>query len=265
MADINGTFVLALLGALAWFPQLISWVNSFFTKPKLRFVPDGTTEIGYTFFGPIINHFFAISSDRKDALIEKMTFEITHEKGEKHNFCWKFLDERGPELTSVSGECAQWGKNQSAIALKVTTTGLTEKKIGFQDTDFQDKLRGIVNVQSEKVFYLEKTQPQTYKDEAVKAKEFLDVLDFVKTGFYWKEGKYTVALFVYETTLKEPHSEYFEFELTKRDIEVLEKNIKEIHEYFKNLILYKGVDPKTKTWPLQYFNWVNPRFIRRRR
>lgn len=261
MADTNSTFVLALLGSLAWVPQVISWGHSFFTKPKLRFVPDGTTEIGYTFFGPILNHFFAISSDRKDALIEKMTLKITHEKGEKHDFYWKFLDEKGPELTSVSGESAQWRKNQSAIALKVNTTGLTEKKIGFQDTDYQDKLMSLVKVHSEKLFYLEKTQPQNYKDDAIKAKEFIDVQDFIKTGFYWKEGTYVVDLLVYETTLKEPHKESFEFELTKPDIELLEKNIGETQAYLKNVILNKGEDPKT--WPQHYFSWANPKFIRR--
>lgn len=263
MSDNSATFVLAVLGALAWVPQLISWVNSFFTKPKLRFVPDETTEIGYTFFGPIFNQFFAISADRKGALIEKMTLELTHENGEKHNFYWKFLDEKGPELTSISGESAQWRKNQSAIALKVTTTGLTEKKIGFQDTDFQDRLMALVKVHGEKLFYLERTQPQNYKDEAVKAKEFLDVLDFVKNGFYWKEGKYTVALLVYEATLKKPHKEYFEFELTRPDIDLLGKNIMRTQEYFKDFILFKGEDPKTV--PLQYFNWANPKFKRHSR
>lgn len=257
---IDGTFVLALLGALAWLPQLISWINSFFIKPKLRFVPDATTEIGYTSYGPILNQFFAISTGKKDALVEKITLEVIHEKGEKHNFQWKFLDEKGPELTSITGESAQWRKSQSAIALKISSSGLAEKKIGFQDTFFQEKLVNYIKAHNEKIFYLERTQPQNYKEEAIKSKEFLDTLDFIKNGFYWKEGKYTIHLYVYETTLKKPHIEHFEFELTKTDIGQLEKNIEVTQKYIGDLILYKGKD--IKEWPQYYWNWVNPKFVR---
>ena len=256
------TFSLALLGALSWLPQLISWINSLFMKPELRFVPDETTEIGYTTFGPILNQYFAISTSRKDALIERIILEVTHEKGEKHSFYWKYLDERGPELTSINGEgeSMQWRKNQSAIALKVSSSGLAEKKIGFQDTYFQEKLIDYTKAHNEKLFYLERIQTQNYKDKAIKSKEFLDTLDFIKKGFYWKEGRYTVDLFVYETTLKNPHTECFKFELTKSDIEQLEKNIKETQDYIKNLILYKG--RASNEWPKHYWNWANPKFTR---
>ena len=178
------TFVLALIGAAAWLPQLISWFLSIFTKPKLRFVPNETVEIGYTSFGPILNNTFAISTSKKDALIEKVILTIVHEKGEKHEFYWKFLDERGGEIISDSGERQEIKKSQPAIALKISTSSLVERKIGFQDVSHQGKLIYLINAAKEKEIYIEKTNPESYKKESIKTKEFLDALDFIKTGFF---------------------------------------------------------------------------------
>lgn len=82
---IDFTLILAFIGALAWLPQIITWIYQWIVKPKLRFVPEDFTEIGYSSCGPIINQFFAISTSGKDALIEKIEMQIIHQSGEKHN------------------------------------------------------------------------------------------------------------------------------------------------------------------------------------
>ncbi len=53
---MSATDIIAAIGAAAWLPQIISWVSAISTKPRLRFVPEETSEIGYTFFGPIFNN-----------------------------------------------------------------------------------------------------------------------------------------------------------------------------------------------------------------
>lgn len=257
---MNWTFLIALIGAAAWFPQIIFWFYRWFAKPKLRFVPEDTTEIGYTFLGPIFNQTFAISTSKKDALVEKIIAIVTHESGAKNEFHWKFLNEKGAEITSATGERAEFSKHQSAIALKVSILSLTEKKIGFQDIAYQNKLLSYVRAHSEKEAYLEKTKGQNYQQEAIKTEEFLKTLDFIKTGFYWREGKYDVYLYVYEASLKKPHVEHYRFELSKRDAEQLEKNIKITQDEFKDLILYKGKQFKER--PKRFWDWVNPSFYR---
>jgi len=253
---MDATFIVALIGAAAWLPQIITWITNLIVKPKLHFVPEETSEIGYTFFGPIFNQSFAISTSNKDALIERVAIRIVHETGAKHEFWWKFLDERGPEITSLStGERAEWRKNQPAIALKVSTLGLAEKKIGFQDLSYQGKLMTLLQRYQEIESHLEKTKPQTYLDEAVKSKEFLDLIEYIKSGFYWLEGKYDVYLFVYEASLKKPHIENFKLELSKANIEQLEKNIKITQDHFRDLVLFKG---KEKERPIYNWRWVNP-------
>lgn len=257
---MDGTFIVAVIGAAAWLPQIISWIANLITRPKLRFVPEETSEIGYTFFGPIFNQSFAISTSMKDALIERIAIVLTHESGAKHEFWWKFLDERGPEITSLNtGERAEWRKNQPAIALKVSTLGLAEKKIGFQDLSYQGKLMALLQKYQEIESHLEKIKSQDYLEEAVKSKEFLDLTEYIKSGFYWGEGKYSVYLYVYAASLKKPHVEHFRFELSKANIEQLEKNIKITQDHFRDLVLFKG---KEKERPKYYWRWANPSFLR---
>jgi len=257
---MDATFIVAVIGAAAWLPQIISWIANLIVKPKLRFVPEETSEIGYTFLGPIFNQSFAISTSNKDAIVERVAISIVHESGAKHEFWWKFLDERGPEITSLNtGERAEWRKNQPAIALKVSTLGLAEKKIGFQDLSYQGKLLTLLQKYQEIESHLEKTKLQNYLEEAVKSKEFLDLIEYIKSGFYWLEGKYDVYLFVYEASLKKAHAEHFKLELSKANIEQLEKNIKITQDHFRNIVLFKG---KEKELPIYYWRWVNPSFCR---
>jgi hypothetical protein len=54
--------VTAGIGAAAWLPQIIAWIYNWLVRPKLCFVPENITEIGYSSLGPIINQSFAIST-----------------------------------------------------------------------------------------------------------------------------------------------------------------------------------------------------------
>ena len=88
----------------------------------------------------------------------------------------------------------------------------------------------------------------------------MDLLDFIKSGFYWREGEYDVYLYALEPSLKKPHVEHYKFKLSKKHAEQLEKNIETTQEELSNLILYKGV-PADKC-PKVFWNWVNPSFYR---
>ena len=127
------TILVACIGAAAWLPHIFRWFYNWFSKPKLRFVPESTTEIG-----------------------------------ERHDFHWQALDEKGFEMTVLSGERAEFRKHQSAIALKISIFGLVEKKIFFRDFAFQEKALSLFNKYSEKELHLEKTAGEKFKDEAIK-------------------------------------------------------------------------------------------------
>lgn len=147
----------AIVGAAAWVPQTIYFIYRIFAKPKLNFILEPTVEIGYTFFGPIINPSFAISSSRKDALLEKVRIKIIHdETNEKHEFIWQALEEKGFEGTSSKGERLEMRKSQSAIALKIGIVGLVEKKIFFRDISFIQERMELDKLLSEQEEFLKR-------------------------------------------------------------------------------------------------------------
>lgn len=254
------TFLIALVGALAWLPQIFSWIYNRLAKPKLCFSGENITEIGYTYLGLILNQSFAISTSQKDALIEKIILSVVHESGTTHDFYWDYLDEKGAEMTTTTGEKAEFRKSQKAIALKISTLGLTEKKIFFRDIAYQQRIRPFISALTEKASYFEKTEGDQWQEKIVKTKEFLDTLDAVKNGFQWKQGKYNVFLHAHETSLKRPHTENYGFTLSKSEIEQLEKNIGVTQEHLKDIFLYKGKDEKER--PKRFWHWVNPLFYR---
>lgn len=249
--------LIACIGAASWIPHIIFFFYKLLSKPKLQFISDPIVEVGYSMFGPILNPSFAIATSRKDALLERIKIEVIHESGDKHEFIWKSLDEKGPEMISFIGEViSEMRKYQPAIALKIGMLGLVEKKILFRDISFQEKSKLLYSSLSEKMEFIDKTVPETYPESVFKTKEFLEFLDFIKKGFYWKEGKYEVNLYAYETSLKTPHIEYYNFDLTKANVDLLERNIVITQEFEKDTVLFKG--GKIKKFPKRYWNWIYP-------
>lgn len=254
--------VLAIIGALAWLPHILRWLYAWLIKPKLRFVPDSKSEIGYNTLGPIFNQNFAVITELKDALIERILLTLTHESGEKHEFIWKSLSEKGFEVTDISGGRAEYSKLQPAIALKVWVMGLVEKKILFRDYTYEKNSHDLSYKLTEKQNRLKKVDTTKYKDQLLESKELSDFLDFAKKSFYWRQGKYTITLYAHEKSLKKLHVENFEFTLIKNDSERLEKNIEFIQQEIKYSIEYDGV-PYEKWPPKPNFNWIFPNFQRK--
>lgn len=81
--------IAAYVGAAAWAPQIAKYLYQTYAKPKLKLISAPTVSIGYSSSGPIVNLTTSISADRKDAVIEKMTFSVVHEKGEERELTWQ--------------------------------------------------------------------------------------------------------------------------------------------------------------------------------
>lgn len=114
------TEIAAYIGALAWLPQIWSWIYGKVVKPKLRISCASTAEVGYSTLGPIVNVDVSISTENRDALIEKISLNITHEKGEVRTLTWKSLGETPQEVRSATGEVtSSWTRTQPATALRV--------------------------------------------------------------------------------------------------------------------------------------------------
>jgi len=249
------TPILATAGALAWLPHLFMWFYIWLVKPVIRFLPESKAEIGYTTLGPIINIFFAISTSKKDALIDKISLSLVHSSGDRQDFWWSHLDEKGFAMTAPTGETAEFRKNQPAIALKVNMVGLAEKKIFFQNFNFFGKANSLYLSAIEKRDHLKRTKEEAYIDKALKTEEYLKFSDYYKDKFPWKEGTYTITLYVHEVTLKRPHRETFQFILSKSNVDMLKENILTAQDECKKLIRFEK-DIKKEDKP--EFKWVFP-------
>ncbi|NIW14974.1 MAG: hypothetical protein GWN31_13825, partial [Candidatus Thorarchaeota archaeon] len=76
--------IAAYIGAGAWLPHIASWIHRQFSVPVVKIIPDAQIELGYSSYGPIFNLNLALSTTRKDILIDKIGVNLRHEEGDKH-------------------------------------------------------------------------------------------------------------------------------------------------------------------------------------
>lgn len=244
--------IAAYIGAAAWLPPIIYLVCKFFVKPKVELVPAPNPEIGYTTFGPILNLNCAISASNRDAIINKIDLKVKHEKGQMCALTWATLNETFSEITSVTGEHAEVSKRQPAVALKVGTVVLAEKMIGFQDPKYRQKSNELINKLLEFYNHKKKTHPNEFNKLSLQSKEYADLLDFYKKSSFWQEGRYTAELIISVTELNGPTRVFFEFTLSKNDIERISQNITELER-----VLHDYVEPPQQQ-KRDHWNWLNP-------
>src|SRR5438552_1401956 len=110
--------VAAIIGAASWVPQVTSWITGKVTQPILRVIPSRVPEIGYSGVGPVFNLTCSILVDKKDAIIDRATVTVEHERGQQVHLTWALLTETFSEYRG--GRYDQIGKSQLAIALTVS-------------------------------------------------------------------------------------------------------------------------------------------------
>ena len=134
--NITPTDILAIIGALSWSYPLVTWLDKRLTKTQLEVLNHKQLQIGYTSFGPIINIDLAFSAAKEDAFVKEVTIILKHESHQTENFKWEWFEENLMEVQMPdTGGIVPYKKSQKAIALKVITNTLTEKKV-FSETRF---------------------------------------------------------------------------------------------------------------------------------
>jgi|GEM_PF-1710642 len=220
---MNTTEVLALIGALAWLPQILQWIFTALKRPKIHLVSLQTLQIGYEFNGPVIGITASISTQQKDALITQILLRAIHERGETRLFKWVWLNETQIRMRTVSGETAEFSKNHPAIALQVSTLTPAEKFITFRDVQYAAKYEQLVRAVAEQHNFL-KVHEQQPLETLLKSKELSRFREFYLSNMYWKEGSYTFEVMLYEAHTRSVHTERLSLHLDQADIEALNKN-----------------------------------------
>ncbi len=253
--------IAAFVGAAAWLYPLSVLLNRWLTKPKIRLNPTDTIEMGYSSLGPIMNLTCAIMTEKRDAIIERIEIEVKHEDGDSHAFIWKTLDELQYEIRSFTGEGGTIGKSQPATALKVNTTMLSEKKIGFQDVKYREQIQIYAHKLAELINHLRKINKSDSSDALFKSKEFTAYNDYFGNGMYWRVGNYTIQLSIFITSSTKPFTESFTFSLENKDIDSLKMNTTFLEQTMREYIPPKeGEQPP----PRVIWNWVYPKLEKKK-
>ncbi len=99
-----GAFESVAVIAAAWLPQVAIVVYVWLIKPKVKLVVSPAPEIGYSTFGPVLNLNCALSTSQKDALIEKITATVRHDRGQTIELTWVTLNETLSFYRTATGE-----------------------------------------------------------------------------------------------------------------------------------------------------------------
>jgi hypothetical protein len=218
----------AIVGAAAWAPQIITWVCRTLTKPKVSLYADSKSQIGYNTLGPIFNVSFALLSEKKDAILNKFSVKLRHENGASYTFDWDGLSEDLSEIQNPLGPIMSIKKTSLPLVVKVLHTGVAQVFVRFQHRQFKANSKNLFASALDE-YNLLKTSGKLSTAEDIEAlvsnKEFNDVIKLFNSEFIWSAGKYTVTFeFKSPNKFKYKKSEYI-FKLGQDDIDNLRKNI----------------------------------------
>ena len=221
--------------------------------PKIIVVPDTTVSIGYTVLGPIFNLNVAVSSERKDAILDKIEVVVRHEDGAEHVFTWSQLQEEGFEMSNLEGERVDMRRRQPAIALMASRTGLVEKFVLFQESRFQEAKRPYFNSLLTHSNFL-KSHVEKSADKVVGSEQFHSLIELYRQEFWWQAGNYSFKFRITSPKRVSLREREYCFNLQQHEVDGLISNVEDIKNQFFNAAHSDCSDyePKTTT-----FNWFD--------
>lgn len=228
--------IIAILGALAWLPQIISWVYNWMKKPKLTIYHDGEAEAGYIKNGNVFNLRFSFLAREKNALIDDIELLLVDKDGASHNLKWMWYSETFYELQGPAGNSTM-AKQQNAIAINVFKEILVEKFIGFQSVSFLEKRKQLAYKLST-LIENQRINGDINIDIIRCSQEYNELIRLYKNSFLWKPGEYSATAKVHIADTNETIEHNFSFALSELEVDTLHKNI----EFTKSILDYEFID-----------------------
>jgi len=213
--------IVALIGAAAWIPQILEWLNKALTKPKVEMLSAQTIQVGYSDYGPSVIWAASFSAEHQDALVKKITLDVRHEKGEERSFIWGYVKEMFFQIQAGS-DVGEFAKPSEVLVLKISVLTLTERIIVFMDSEFQNELQDRL---AQVLDYHKYSKTQDGESETLtKVKEVVQAQEFFANNMYWKEGDY---IFEVEMQIvgRKPQRQSFTVTFRREDVERLQSNI----------------------------------------
>ena len=237
--------IIAILGALAWLPQIFSWIYNWLKKPKISIYHDGEAEVGYIKNGNAFNLRFSFLARDKHALIDDIELHLTDKDGARHILKWMWYSETFYELQGPAGNSTM-AKQQNAIAINAFRDVLIEKFIGFQSVAFLDK-RKLLAYKLTTLVENQKTNGAVDMDAVKRSHEYNELIRLYKNSLLWKAGEYSAIAKIHIADTNETIEHTFSFRLSELEIDTLNKNI----EFAKSVVDCEFIDTSQQlagTW-----------------
>jgi hypothetical protein len=228
--------IVAIIGAAAWLPHIIRWISNYLKKPKLQVISAQSLAIGSDTWGPWIHFVASISSERKDAIVTNIDLIVKHQSGEVQTFGWENVQEPQFNFQLNSGpEEGMFVKKLAVRAIKAIQETLIERRIFFRRKGHGKEVNEKINTLKENSLFLSKSSPST-ATSIIESKEHAEADRFLKDGIFWREGKYSVEAIFTINNLRKPHIEHFEFYVSRRDQDAIDKNRDLISDFLKKFV-----------------------------
>lgn len=244
----------AILGALAWTPHLISLIKNIVTIPEVRIITGKRGEIGFSTFGPIFNLRLAFAVKYHDIVISDLKIRLIHESGEEKLFEWQGMRQQLSTMTTPDGGIMPNEKEHSVLAIKLNQHTIEERFIQCQETAFINGKFEYESKAIKKMTYLKEQDSFEYS-EHLKSHEMSELYSYIKHSFSWKQGKYEAIIEIESPEKFNLIDNRYSFSLTSIDIEDLDKNKEQIERSYENL---KEDESNKVVW-----NWRSPTLFKR--
>lgn len=229
--------IAAFVGAAAWLPQIGTWVYKRLKRPTLTIMPHKSPEIGYTPLGPIFNLSLALAVDKEDTLVTRLGVILTHASGQEKVFSWQGMSETFTSLRDKLGvQQATLEKDQDAIALKVSTVGLIEKKFRFQEDRFNDAFSPMIKTANEHLRYLRESKGNEHPSAFLQSEPYHKLVSAVSELFWWQAGKYRIVFTAECSGKVKLKQAALHFSLTQAEIDDLRENLNKVTVSFENSV-----------------------------
>lgn len=228
--------IIAILGALAWLPQIFSWIYNWLKKPKISIYHDGEAEVGYIKNGNAFNLRFSFLARDKHALIDDIELHLTDKDGARHILKWMWYSETFYELQGPAGNSTM-AKQQNAIAINAFRDVLIEKFIGFQSVAFLEK-RKLLAYKLTTLVENQKINGAVDMEAVKRSHEYNELIRLYKNSLLWKVGEYSAIAKIHIADTNEAIEHAFSFRLSELEIDTLNKNI----EFAKSVVDCEFID-----------------------
>ena len=237
--------IIAILGALAWLPQIFSWIYNWLKKPKISIYHDGEAEVGYIKNGNAFNLRFSFLARDKHALIDDIELHLTDKDGARHILKWMWYSETFYELQGPAGNSTM-AKQQNAIAINAFRDVLIEKFIGFQSVAFLEK-RKLLAYKLTTLVENQKINGAVDMEAVKRSHEYNELIRLYKNSLLWKVGEYSAIAKIHIADTNETIEHTLSFRLSELEIDTLNKNI----EFAKSVVDCEFIDTSQQlagTW-----------------